>query len=196
MFKNVYPSPKTMKFVIEHMEEELSEWCIAEYSHISSIVGKSHVVFTNVAAADIKRLQPSGEATAKKASEFHLKRACILDPKAKAMLSKKDAQEFDYFIFGGILGNNPAEGRTSILTKVMDIPTRSLGPKQFSTDTAVYVAKKLLEGTLLKDIHFVEEVEIQIDDGESMILPFPYVVENGKLIISDRLIQHISKGDF
>ncbi len=185
-----------MKFIIEHMEPELSEWCMAEYSHISALVGKPNVTFTNVPAADIKKLQPCGEATSKKASELYLNKACILDPKAKVQLSKKDAEEFDYFIFGGILGNNPAEGRTALLTKQMPLPTRNLGTKQFSTDTAAYVAKKLLEGTVLKDIHFVEEVEIQIDEGESMILPFPYAVENGKLIISDKLIQHISKGEF
>jgi ribosome biogenesis SPOUT family RNA methylase Rps3 len=185
-----------MKFIIEHMEPDLSEWCLAEYSHISSLLGKQNATFTNVPKDGIKRLESLGVATAKKASELHFKKACILDPKAKVQLSKKDAEEFDYFIFGGILGNNPAEGRTSILTKAMTLPTRNLGEKQFSTDTAVYVAKKMLEGTLLKDIHFVEEVEIQIDEGESMILPFPYAVENNKLVISDKLIQHISKGDF
>lgn len=185
-----------MKFIIEHMEEDLSDWCVAEYSHISSLLGKSHVTFTNIKSSDIKTLQPCGEATSKKAADLHLTKACILDPKAKERLSKKDAEEFDYFIFGGILGNNPAEGRTSILTSAMALPTRNLGDKQFSTDTAVYVAKKLLEGVLLKDIHFVEEVEIQIDEGESMILPFPYAVENNKLVISDKLIQHISKSGF
>ena len=185
-----------MKFIIEHMEPELSDWCVAEYSHISALMGKSNVTFTNISQSDIKKLQPCGEATTKKASELHLKKACILDPRAKEQLSKKDKGEFDYFIFGGILGNNPAEGRTSLLTKAMPLPTRNLGAKQFSTDTAAYVAKKLLEGKKIEDIHFVEEVEIQIDEGESMILPFPYAVENGKLIISDKLIQHISKGEF
>ncbi len=185
-----------MRFIIEHMEPELSDWCIAEYSHISSLLGKSNVTFTNIPPADIKTLQPCGEATSKKASELHLAKACILDPKAKVQLSKQDAETFDYFIFGGILGNNPAEGRTSLLTRSMPLETRNLGDKQFSTDTAVYVAKKLLEGESLKNLHFVEEVEIQIDEGESMVLPFPYVVENGKLIISDKLIQHISKGEF
>src|SRR3989338_529742 len=180
-----------MKFIIEHLEPELSEWCIAEYSHISALIGKSNITFTNLPKEDIKKLQPCGEATSKKASELRLKKTCILDPKAKVQLSKKDAEEFDYFVFGGILGNNPAEGRTSILTKTMPFPSRNLGAKQFSTDTAVYVAKKLLEGTALKDIHFVEEVEIQIDEGESMILPFPYAVENGKLITQDNLPQHI-----
>jgi ribosome biogenesis SPOUT family RNA methylase Rps3 len=185
-----------MKFIIEHMEEDLSEWCLAEYAHISEIVGKGNLTFTNVQKNDIKKLAQYGEATTKKASELHLKKALILDPKSNKILSKSDVSEFDYFIFGGILGNNPAEGRTALLTKQMPIPTRNLGEKQFSTDTAAYVAKKLLEGTLLQGIHFVEEVEIQIDEGESMILPFPYAVESGKLIISDRLIQHISKGDF
>jgi ribosome biogenesis SPOUT family RNA methylase Rps3 len=185
-----------MKFVIEHLEPELSEWCIAEYSHISQLVGKGNVIFTNVQRSDIKKLSQHGEATSKKAAELQLEKSCILDPKAQETLSTKDAKKFDSFIFGGILGNNPAEGRTKLLTSQLPIPTRNLGGKQFSTDTSVYVAKKLLEGKRLEDIHFVEEVEIQVDEGESMLLPFPYVVENGKLIISDRLIQHISKGEF
>ena len=185
-----------MKFIIEHMEPELSEWCTAEYGHIAQIMGKHNVMFTNLSPKQADKLRSFGEPFTKPVKQLNLKKACILDHNAKERMTKKDAEHFDYFIFGGILGNNPAEGRTKLLTKEMAYPTRNLGNKQFSTDTAVYVAKQLLKGKKLEDIRFIEEVEIQIDDEESMIIPFPYAVEDNKLIISDDLVEHIRKGGF
>lgn len=39
-------------------------------------------------------------------------RVLLLDPKAEKELSPEDALEFDYFLFGGILGDDPPRDRT------------------------------------------------------------------------------------
>ncbi len=37
-----------MKFIIEHLEPELYPWCLIEYKHISKIVGKNNLIYTNI----------------------------------------------------------------------------------------------------------------------------------------------------
>ena len=49
-----------MKFVIEHLESELYEWCLIEYEHISKIVGKDNLTFTNIKSEDKKKLRDYG----------------------------------------------------------------------------------------------------------------------------------------
>ncbi len=182
-----------MKFIIEHLDPELYDWCFLEYKHLSQKVGKGNVLFTNLKSEEAQRLKQYGEVTSRMVSELNLKDACILDPYANDTLKPTDREKFSSFIFGGILGNNPAQKRTELLTKALHFPTRNLGAHQLSTDTAVYVAKKILDGTPLEKIRFVEEVEIVTTEGESTILPFRYVIDNGKLIISSELVDHIKK---
>ena len=61
------------------------------------------------------------------------------------------------------------------------------------TDTAVYIAKKILEGKKLSSFKFVDELEIDINDNESITLPFRYVVDREKLIINEKLVQYLRK---
>ncbi|HIJ98612.1 TPA: hypothetical protein H1005_01570, partial [archaeon] len=77
--------------------------------------------------------------------------------------------------------------------KKIEFETRSLGNKQMPTDTAVYVAKKILEGKKLNDFKFVDELEIEINENESIVLPFRYVVDDNKLIISDKLVKYLRR---
>lgn len=185
-----------MKFIIEHLDPELFEWCLIEYEHISAMVGKENVIFTNIKKKDSKKLSSFGEVHTDKIKERGLCKGCILDPYAKEELKPEDKEKFEYFIFGGILGNNPAQKRTELLTKQLDFPTRNLGKKQMSTDTAVFVTKKILEGRKLKDFHFVDNLEIEVQEGESVELPYRYVVEDKKVILSEKLVEHIRKHGF
>ncbi|MBS3113959.1 hypothetical protein J4448_02575 [Candidatus Woesearchaeota archaeon] len=59
------------------------------------------------------------------------------------------------------------------------------------TDTAIYVAKKILDGIKLSDFKFVDELEIEINENESVTLPFRYVIENNKLIINEKLVEYL-----
>ena len=187
-----------MKFIIEHLEPELYEWCMIEYGHISRIVGKSNLIFTNLNEKDANKLKKYGVVYSKSISELKLKNLCVLSQHSKKTLTANDKNKFRYFVFGGILGDNPAKNRTDAILKNLkksDIKfeTRNLGNKQMPTDTAVYVAKKILEGKKLSDFRFVDELEIEINDNESINLPFRYVVDNNKLIINEKLVGYLRK---
>ena len=183
-----------MKYIIEHFEPELFEWCMIEYEHISKLVGSENLLFTNV-----KQKTPSlaalGKVSKESIHELKLPNACILDPEAKQTLSKQDSS-FDYLILGGILGDDPPQKRTTQeLSTKLSYPTRNLGKDQFATDTAVIVAQKLLLGTNLATIKFIAELEVETGDDESVILPFKYVVEGEKTLVSPKLLAYLKTHD-
>jgi ribosome biogenesis SPOUT family RNA methylase Rps3 len=176
--------------VIEHLEPELFPWCILEYKHISEITGKD-VMFSNISQKDLSKLKGLGIVKRESVKAMKLKNACILDPFAKIPLSSKD--KFDFVILGGILGDEPMKRRTEIELD-MDMPRRNLGKAQMSTDTAVYVAKHILVAGRMEDLKFQDEIEIELDDGESMILPYRYVLIDGKPMLPKGLIELLKKG--
>ena len=79
-----------MKFIIEHLEPELFEWCIIEYRHISEIAGRENLIFTNI--KDQKgqnRLRKFGRVHNKSISELDFRNVCVLSQYAKKTLTKK-----------------------------------------------------------------------------------------------------------
>ena len=187
-----------MKFVIEHLEPELYEWSLIEYEHISKIVGKNNLTFTNIKKKYIKKLRKFGNAQEKSISELNFHNICILSQYAEKELASEDQNKFQYFIFGGILGDNPAKKRTNTIIynlkkSKIKFETRNLGKTQMPTDAAVYVAKTILEGKKLSDFKFVDEIEIEINENESVNLNFRYAVDNNKVIISDKLVDYLMK---
>lgn len=60
------------------------------------------------------------------------------------MIAPEDADKFDVFLYGGILGDDPPRDRTGELRK-LGFEGRHLGEKQMTTDTAVGVTKKVIE---------------------------------------------------
>lgn len=188
-----------MKFVIEHLEPELYEWCLIEYEHISKIVGKANLIFTNIKGKkDTKKLEKLGEAYGKSISELKFRDVCILSQYSRATLKASDKNKFKYIVLGGILGDNPAGKRTISLiqkskSKKMKFQTRNLGNKQMPTDTAAYVAKKILGGKQLRDFKFADSLEIEINGNESISMNFRYVVDKNKAVISEKLIDYLRK---
>ena len=187
-----------MKFIIEHLEPKLYEWCLIEYEHISEIVGKNNAIFTNINKKYKNKFKKYGAVFEKSVSDLKLTNICVLSQYAEKALTAKDKNNFEYFVFGGILGDNPAKNRTNILIKRLKkhkikFESRNLGKKQMPTDTAVYIAKKILEGKKLSSFKFVDELEIDINDNESITLPFRYVVDREKLIINEKLVQYLRK---
>ena len=182
-------------FIIEHLEPKLWLWCLIEYKQISKIVGKNHLIFTNIKKSDVKKLGKYGKIIAKSVKELSLPNSCVLDPEAKKLLSTKEAKKFEYFIFGGILGDNPPKKRTkSELTKFIKNPeARNIGKEQFSTNSAVYVVKQIIEGKELSKIPFQDSVEIKLNKTESVILPYKYPLINGKPNIPKELIKYLNK---
>ena len=182
-------------YIIEHLEPKLWPWCIIEYKHISKIVGKNNLIFTNLKKMDLRKLNNYGKISNNSIKRFSLKNACILDPEAKKTLTSKEAGKLSYFIFGGILGDYPARKRTKLeLTRfIKNSKVRNIGKHQLSTDNAVFVVKQICKGKNLKDIKFQDEIEIRINKIESTILPFKYPLINGRPNISPELVKYLKK---
>ena len=187
-----------MKFIIEHLEPELYEWCLIEYEHISKIVGKQNLIFTDIKDKDTKKLKKYGKVYKKSIVELNFKSICVLNQYSKKTLITKDKNKFKYLVVGGILGDNQAKKRTNILINNLKkhkikFEERNLDNKQMPTDAAVFVAKKILEGKTLNDFKFIDKVEIEINENESVTLPFRYVIDNHKLIIYEKLVDYLRK---
>ena len=45
----------------------------------------------------------------------------------------------------------------------------------------------------LQDLKFVDELEIEINENESVTLPFRYVIDDNKLVISEKIVRHLRK---
>jgi ribosome biogenesis SPOUT family RNA methylase Rps3 len=182
-------------YIIEHLEPELWEWCALEYEHISQIVGKENLWFTNVKekSKNAKKLEKLGKVFVESVSKLNLTNACVLDPEAGKMLEPGEAGKFDYMIFGGILGDYPPRKRTKqeLTSRMQGTEARNIGKEQMSTDNAVYAVKQIAEGKKLFDLKFQDEIEIKTGEKESVILPYRYVLINGKPLISKKLVEYL-----
>lgn len=187
-----------MKYIIEHLEDEMYPWCIIEYEQISRRAGKDNILFTNVPKKDQAKIKKFGETTDKSVLHLKLERSCLLDPKAEKTLTPADAKRFYSFIFGGILGDHPERGRTEkyLTSKLKGVETRNLGKKQMSTDTAVLATKLVLQGKRIEQLEFKDSLALKLKKGkihEEVILPYRYVILEGKPAISKKLVNYLKK---
>lgn len=184
-------------FIIEHLEPELYEWCVIEYKSISKIVRPDNLWFTNILPKDLYKLNAYGKTFVESVSSMKLDKVCVLDMDGGAELKTADKNKFNYFIFGGILGDNPPRKRTGpeLTQFIKNAETRNIGKEQFSTDNAVFVVHEILNGKELSKIPFQDEIEIEINDIESTILPYRYPLVNGKPRISEELVEYLKKKD-
>ena len=176
-------------FVIEHLEPKVYPWCKLEYAHISSVVGKDNLIFTNTKSAFLKKF---GKVEQKRTKELTFKNACVLDPESKETLSPAISKRFDYFIFGGILGDYPPRKRTQE-ELILAYPRYNLGKDQMSTDTAVIVTYKIATGTPLEKMRFQDGIEVDIKEGESIQLPYKYLIINGKPLLPKGLLEMLKE---
>ncbi len=183
-----------MKYIIEHLEPEVFEWCEREYTHISEIVGKDNLIFTNV-KKDKNKLSSLGEVYEKSVIDLNFENMCILDPEAENKISQTDCQNFDYLLFGGILGDYPMRKRTKQeLSDKIKSEKRNIGKKQMSTNTAVYVVHEISKGRT--EFQFQDDLVIHIEKGEEIVLPYRYVVENDKVFLPEGFIEFVKKKGF
>lgn len=186
-------------FIIEHLEPELFPWCIIEYKSISKIVGKENLWFTNIKKEDIDKLKGLGKVFHESVKSMKLENACILDPDGEKELSPQD-KSFNYFIFGGILGDNPPRKRTGpeLSHFLPNLQKRHIGKEQFSTDNAVFVTHEIIVNQIpLSKLEFQNEIEIRKNKIESFILPYKYPLVKGKPRISKELVKFLkSKEEF
>ena len=182
-------------YIIEHLEPKLFEWCLIEYEHISKIVGKANLWFTNIRKdSDARKLKKFGRVFKNPVMDFKLKRACILDPEAVKVLSPRDFGKYDYYIFGGILGDYPPKKRTKKeLTRFLkDVDERHIGDEQMSTDNAVFSVKQIIEnGKKFNDLKYQDKISVKINEFESVDLPYRYNVVKGKLLMSPKIVKYL-----
>ncbi|KIY53864.1 DUF431-domain-containing protein [Fistulina hepatica ATCC 64428] len=180
-------------------------WVQLEYAHMRTLAGhRSRVLFTNLSTQSAQWLKNAfAQADAQispgsEASKTHLapvecytasvldipgrpplEKICLLDPRAPGALSPSDADKFDWFLFGGILGDDPPRDRTAELRK-LGFPGRHLGDMQMTTDTALGVTKRVVEdGAPLDKIPYVEGPTIRFNAKESVEMPFKYMTVEG-----------------
>ncbi|VVT52094.1 uncharacterized protein SAPINGB_P003315 [Magnusiomyces paraingens] len=150
------------------------------------MVGENNFYLSGV-PEDVKNLPESLESKQLKWSKtdvtnfekviptFDKSRVCLLDPAASEELSPEDSENFDFFLFGGILGDHPPRDRTGELRK-HGFPGRHLGKIQMTTDTAVRVTQKVLaDQQRIEDIDFIDFPELKFSKNESTEMPFRYV---------------------
>lgn len=180
-------------FVIEHLEPRLSRWLLIEYSHAAEIAGR--LLVTNVKkASERRKLSKICEVRSESVAEiFRPRELLVLDPQARKPLTRRDFSGVSAVVVGGILGDNPPRGRTKILLtdRLRGCKARNIGKAQFSIDGSVFVAKEILRGKKLQDIPVVVEVEIPLEEGHSVILPFAYPLVNGKPLIHPKLVEYL-----
>lgn len=177
-------------FIIENLEPKIWKWLLIEYKHISKIVGKNNLWFTNIKGNKLNKL---GKTIKDSVKNMNLKNACILDPEAKKTITPQEAKSFNFFILGGILGNYPPEKRTKKeLTRfIKNAKARNIGKAQLPTDNAVLVVKQILKGKPLNKMQFTSNLTIKINDIESITLPFRYLLINNKPVISKDIIHYL-----
>jgi ribosome biogenesis SPOUT family RNA methylase Rps3 len=183
-------------YIIEHLEPKLWKWCLIEYENISKLVGEENLWFTNIKKnSDKLKLRSFGKVFGESVRSMGLTDVCVLDPEAEKTLSNQDSEKFNYFIFGGILGDYPPKKRTKEeLTKFISNPNiRNIGKEQMSTDNAVFTVKEILSGRKFEDLKFQENVSIEINEFESIDLPYRYNIVDGKPFISRKIIDYLKK---
>jgi ribosome biogenesis SPOUT family RNA methylase Rps3 len=199
-------------FIVEHLDPELEQWSALEYKCIARETAASGSSFYLTSVPHSLQLPES----LKNVSELNVEhrgieeiyadkkdRVCLLDPAATKELSPEDGDNFDIFLFGGILGDDPPRGmlehtfgcdllsnqmpdRTSELRK-KGYTGRRLGPVQMTTDTAVRTTRIVVQDRIeLENIKYVDNPEIKVDEHESTEMPFRYVLDkNGNPIFPD-----------
>ncbi len=182
-----------MKYIIEQFGR-VYKWHLIEYKHISRLVGKPNLIFTNV-KSQAEKLRQYGKVYTESVAELGFKNLCILDPNSDQVLETTDCKKFDYLVFGGILGDFPPRKRTKDLltSKLPQAKTRNLGNEQFPTDNAVYVADQIAKGKKFEDIEFESNISLPVSKQLSIELPFRYAVVDGKPLISEELVTFLKK---
>lgn len=184
-------------YIIEHLEPKVWKWCLIEYKNISKLVGKNNLWFTNIKPNDKagKELKKYGKVIKQSVRTLSLTNACVLDPETPKTLNPKETKKFKYYIFGGILGDYPPKKRTKVeLTQfIKGAKVRNIGKEQMSTDNAVYTVKKIVNGTPLKSLKFKDDIEIEINDIESVSLPYRYNLVNGKPFMSKEILAYLKR---
>lgn len=100
-------------YVVEHLDPELEQWSALEYKTIAAESSAAGAAFL-LSSLHPELQVPEGfkdtrgvQMEQKSVEELFAdrkERVCLLDPAASKELAPEDAEVFDVFLFGGILG--------------------------------------------------------------------------------------------
>lgn len=109
---------KACTYVVEHLDPELGPWSAFEYKAIATESAMARVRF--IVSSLQRTLELPAELRGVPGLNFdnrsveeifsERERVCLLDPAAKEELRPSDGDEFEVFLFGGILGDDPPRG--------------------------------------------------------------------------------------
>ncbi|KAI1396705.1 DUF431-domain-containing protein [Hypoxylon fuscum] len=199
--------PERKTYIVEHLDPELGPWSALEYAAIAAETQRANPNNTFMLSSlppgfpvpEKLAENPVFKAETRGVEEIYggeaaRDRVCLLDPQAQSDLSPDDKREFDVFLFGGILGDDPPRDRTSELRK-KGFKGRRLGPVQMTTDTAVRVTRMVVEEQFtLNKIPYLDFPELKFNDHESTEMPFRYVKgDDGKPIMPEGMVDLIKK---
>lgn len=115
-----------LTIIVEHLDPELEEWQTLEYKCIAEECKDANCKFllsglSSAEEVSQQLLLPARTCTERSVESLYpdpdsRRRVCLLDPKADLDLDPEDAQEFDVFLFGGILGDDPPRGTRSTIS--------------------------------------------------------------------------------
>ncbi|KAI0521816.1 DUF431-domain-containing protein [Xylaria bambusicola] len=198
--------PIRKTYIVEHLDPELGPWSELEYITIARETGRAggSFVLSSMPPSLVEKLpgkltsEPAFRAETKGVEELYpgeeRKRVCLLDPRAEKDISPDDKANFDVFLFGGILGDDPPRDRTGEL-RVKGFEGRRLGPVQMTTDTAVRVTRMVIdEQFTLNMVPYVDHPDLKINEHESTEMPFRYVKgDDGNPVMPDGMLDLIKK---
>jgi ribosome biogenesis SPOUT family RNA methylase Rps3 len=177
--------PRGKTYIVEHLDPELGPWSELEYQAIAEETDFNGGQFCLSSLPPAFKVPTALQAVPGFIAEMRgvedlymgedRKRVCLLDPSAEHDLTPEDAQRFDVFLFGGILGDDPPRDRTKELRKKGYVGRR-LGPMQMTTDTAVRVTRMVVEDKIpLNRISYLDQPNLKFNEHESTQMPFRYV---------------------
>ena len=195
-----------MKVVIEHLDEELFDWCIKEYLDIFEFLGKERdrLLVTNMSLDASKKLcsaEPLIQTTSKTikelvdSGEIPFERVCLLDSETDKRAAPTDRDEFDYILVGGILGNVEEFDfdKTKELRK-HGFKSRHLGEVQMPTNTATRVAIRVMDrGEPFDSLRFIDYPEFKLSKRERIVMPFRYEESAGQPLLPPGVLEIIKR---
>jgi ribosome biogenesis SPOUT family RNA methylase Rps3 len=105
--------PKT--FIVEHLDPEIGPWSCLEYATIAKETHAAGAEFclssvpAELKVPELLKAAPGFVAEQRSVEEVYTEsksRVCLLDPSATQELCPRDGDDFDVFLFGGILGQS------------------------------------------------------------------------------------------
>jgi ribosome biogenesis SPOUT family RNA methylase Rps3 len=119
--KPTEPATAAKVFMVEHLDDELGPWSALEYKTIAEESHKAGAKFCLSSVPKTLKLpenlqnlgtligvDPRSVEEIYGSTEKEKKRVCLLDPKGIKDLEPEDGDNFDVFLFGGILGKTSA----------------------------------------------------------------------------------------